>query len=128
MEIYQNFVPVTMSLEEVIIITSIFSAIRFRAAENPFVVAIFASCGILSFIMLKKATELAASVTRSSEEISKLENTLRHSFSKSDKQFFKSCNPLKFNIANLFTLTPGTFRRITNDIIIQNVINLLIAY
>jgi len=46
--------------------------------------------------------------------------------SKADKLFFRSCYPLKWRIANTFTLVDDTFIKIINDIVIQGVINLLL--
>jgi len=78
--------------------------------------------------MLKTSIELAVDVTTISEKYSKLGWIQNTSFLREDKQFFRSCSSLRWNIGNSFKLETGTFRRIMKEIVVSSVINLLIAY
>ena len=128
MEAVGNNLLVSILLAEALITTAAFTIIRFGATLNPFVMTIFLIVGGTAVIVLHLSIKLAVNVTLSSKMVSELGNVATLTFSEDEKKFFKSCNLLKSNIGNTFTLSTYTFRRIMNDIIIQTVINLLIAY
>ena len=112
---------------EAIIITSIYSIIRAGASKNQLVtVTSFGPIGIMGGVFLKLGVQLAVRGTEASQKISELGNIL--SWSRHDKQFFKSCNAIKWNVGNCFTVDSGTFNRIMNNIVISTVINLLLTY
>jgi len=120
--------PVIFPMAEILIITTTFTLIKFHNSVNTAILVPFFFVGIVAGIMLKLGIQFAVSLTTCSRELSQLGSTSLIAFSKVDKQFFRSCYPLKRRIGATFTLVPDTFIRILNDVVMEGVINLLVAY
>ena len=122
--------PIVIPVGEAILVATSFCVLRFHDSLKYGIMLMFALIGLLAFIMLKLAIQLAVRVTSCSQQLQQLSETdsVKRQFSKSDIKFFKSCNPLKWNIGGSFTLNSSTFNRIMNDVVISWIINLLIAY
>ena len=120
--------PACIPMAEFVLITAVYSLIRFDNARSPFLSLVLLSVCCMSFIVLKSSLQYPFRVTECSREYSKLGFNYNRKASKLDKLYFECCSPFSWKIGNTFTVSQDTIPRIINDIIVSNVINLLIAY
>jgi len=127
-EASKAFLPVVIPTAEVILITSIFTVIRFHDRFNQLLLLALIFVALFAGIMLGLAIENAVRVTTKSAKMGELGSSSGRRFEKEDVAFFKSCLPLKWKIGGSFSLNRDTFIRIMNDVVVVGVMNLLIAY
>jgi len=119
--------PVIIPMGEMLLITTTFTLIRFHNSFIPAILVPFFFVGILAGEMLMLAIQLAVNLTNCSQQFIDLGSKFSTHFSKADKKFFKSCQPLKWKIGGSFTIVKDTFIKIMNDVVINGVINLLLV-
>jgi hypothetical protein len=131
-EFLQLIIPVVLPISIFILISSIYSGVRFHRVLNAFILVTLRLVSSLVAYSLKSVLSNAATVTKSSEMYSKLGTSLLPPgrLTKYDKLFFKSCPPLEWRVGSTvsFTVKKQSFIRIMNEIVVTAVVNLLVAF
>ena len=131
-DLVEHVLPICICVAEFLLITSIYTVIRLFHSSHIFVSLVIGSIGVVAFLALGIGIETTGSLAKASEqyiELKSLNSTLRHvHFSRHDRMFFRSCQPLKFRVAHSFTVSRDTFIIIIDSIVINSVINLLVAF
>ena len=131
-DIMEYNLPVTLCIAEFLLITSIYTIVRQFHSNHPSVLIGIGSVGVATCLYLRTVLEMAGSLVKASEEYMELkskDSALPHAhFSILDRQFFRSCRPLKVKVADTFSITRDTFIRIMDQIVVNSVINLLVAF
>ncbi len=110
---------------QVIIVLSLVLSIRMNINAG-FVVPIVLFVGGVGYTILKLVLEYQGNLTRLSKEFRQPAGL--RGFNKEDKCRLASCRPWRIVIGNTFTITRQTFATISQDIILGNVVNILVAY
>jgi len=127
MDVFKTLVPVFVVGAELFILFSMFLVIRLNLALGFLLSAVGISLGINGFVFLKLALGFAAKVTSSSKAFSSTSYLTRKThFSKEDRRFLISCRPLAFRVGSTFTISRETFPKISQDIILTKLMNLLV--
>jgi len=120
-------IPVCITTAELVDIFGLFATIRFITTDAQDLSIITLIFVLIVFALLKVGLQFASGVTISSERFARTQiNGFR--FRKEDQLFLKSCKPLAIRIGGTFTVTDETFPTISQYIIMNNVINLLLLF
>ena len=130
MEVFHYLLPAILTASEMVILFSLFLAIRLNTYTDEQLFTVLAICiGGISFFTLKQALEYAAKVMESSQAFSKIPFLKRGChFEIEDRLFLASCKPLVISVGGTFSITNDTFPTISQNIILVNLINLLITF
>jgi len=127
------FLPIFLIAGELFVTFDIFVCVRLLLYYSPDV-QVFTmftlGTGAICFGSLKFGLQFLALLTNISKNFSRIpyEKEKWTRFNKEDRIFLVSCRPLWFRVNDTFTVTEQTFLTVTNDIILSNVINLLVAF
>ena len=119
--------PAIIPIAEMLAITSAYTIIRLHDELNVLMVVITGLFGFTAILMLNMGINFTVQMTLRSEEYSEPSYSCVK-FTPADRKFFKSCCPIKLNIGNSFAFSRDTFICILDKIIVDSLINLLLAY
>jgi len=128
MDAFGVLLPVYVTAAELVVTSSIFSSIKMT--NSTFFAIPLLAVGLICFSILKVALEFASKVTTNSRDFSRTPYPAGGRpimLSQEEKVFLQSCKPLLLRVGDTFTITEETFPTISQDIIMTNVINLLVA-
>jgi len=122
MEFYRALYPILTVAAEIMIIFTAYVAIR---TDSVFMRAVAFIVSATVFIFLKTALEFGANLAESSREFLKLSNG--HNLPEEDKLMMAASRALTIVVGNTFTITKETFPTISQDIILDQLITLLVS-
>jgi len=125
MATFRTNIAGVLTIGEALTILSLYIIIRMKlrlGLIGPFAVML----GAIFYFAMKTALQYCAALTARSQEFCKPSSF--RSLSKEDRCRLASCKPLTVVIGSTFTVTKQSFLTISQDIILINVINLLVAY
>jgi len=120
--------PAYVTGSELTIVTSLFMFIRLKSTGLIFSVVIV-SISTVTFFIFKLALEGASSLTDASQDFAKppnLDGSIK--FTKFDLQFLRSCRPLILTVGSTFKISKDTFPTISQNVILNGAINLLLTF
>jgi hypothetical protein len=129
MEEYKFVLPAFIAGAEMVIIGTLFIAIRLHAYEEPFFTLSAFGIATACFFIHKKSIEFAAKITEASQDFSRIPFMEKGcQLGHKDRLFLSSCKPLVLRVGSTFTITKDTFPTISNDVIMGTLINCLITF
>jgi len=129
MEVIRTLLPSYLIAGELIIISSLFLAIRLKISVGHIFTVAIVAMGIICFFILKLCLEFAAEVTETSMEFARIPYLYEMiPVTTKDKAFWRSCRPMVISVGATFTINRETFPNISQDIILNGLINLLLTF
>ena len=129
MDVFKVLVPAYITESEFLILAALFLAIRLGVSPGFIFILIDVPIGLACFSCLKFGIEFAATVTELSRSCSWTPFLkYRSNFTKEDRTFLKSCATLKFKVGETFTISRETFPTMSQQIILNNLVNLLVTF
>jgi len=117
-----------ITLEEVFVVVTLYTSIRMEV-KGGFLTLIILGLSANNYSALKTICEASVAMTEASAGFSKLIKKIGSGsrLGKEDRLMLAACRPIKTVVGSMFTISRETLPTITQDIILGNVINLLLA-
>jgi len=123
--IFRNIIAIWLVTAEALIIIGFFITIRMNTRLGLITVFALVLAGI-TFFCFKFLTDFATNLMDRSLEFCKPKTP--RPLSKEIKYCLSGCQPLKTPVGGTFTVTKETFPTVSQQVILDNLINLLVAY
>jgi len=123
-----HILPVIIPCAESMIIIMTFITIRFYTEIPLMLLIVGLLVTIDAAISLQYAIQLAVQTTINSERYIQLQLSRMVWVTPMDKTRFRSYRPMQWRIGNMFTLTKHSSAIIMQNVVVDNVVNLLVAY
>jgi len=121
-------VPGFLTATEVMIIGSLYTAVRLNRTNGIYFSLLLGSLGVRGLLKIKMDLGFAMRMTELSINFKHLVRLEGARCTVEDRRFLDSCLPIRLKLGDTFTVSKNTYYTIVQDIIISNLVNLLVTY